>query len=393
MKPYPYNKQGDRIRVVATLNDFRPPLLIFAAEYLICMALFHSRMAGRFAAFLASQTRLGRSRVGRRKASRVGRSVEEFIEKHTAFAIAIGVNAVIFSSLAGFVITKSLPQDEGVMLATLAFATEDDTNKRPPAAAATRPTFNAASAAVESAAQPASALSALLTTTPQHLQFDPAILPSVGVSAPSAQTLASASGSGNGSGTSTGSGHSNFGPNGFGGGKDAGKVNGMKIKAERLGVILDDSGSMYSKLAACIASIKMGFAYAPIVKIDGCKLVHVGDGFPIDAIITDVQANGKPHNTSFSNPNESDTEHAIVGLVLLDKVDAIYWFTDFEDDRLPGSLEAIVAFLTEHKVRLYIRVEGAPPPAADIAIVESTGGECDWASKAKDAKRDEREKR
>jgi len=165
-------------------------------------------------------------------------------------------------------------------------------------------------------------------------------------------------GSGFGSGIGTG----------FGTGDGIGsmKVGGMEVRAMRLGVILDVSGSMQEKLPEVKREVRRAFRLAKTVDVEGCRLDWK------------APAESEVHRVRLKDKADSVIE-AVEMLVVDGKVDALYWFSDLQD----GETEAGLARLREllqvgqgkaAPVRFYIRTLEREPSRELKVIVRATGG-------------------
>jgi len=127
-------------------------------------------------------------------------------------------------------------------------------------------------------------------------------------------------------------------------------VGGLKIESRRLGVVLDISQSMEPFLPAVRQEIAAAFSDAPVKEIVGCFL-NQREGYSIvDAI-----------------------EH----LVTKEKVDAVYWFTDLEDEWTMEGVSRLQWQLLAQpqggfdRTALYVCSVGSAPtgPLVDLLLV------------------------
>ncbi len=66
---------------------------------------------------------------------------------------------------------------------------------------------------------------------------------------------------------------------------------------------------------------------------------------------------------------------ALLGMVQLMKVDAIYWFTDFDDEANDEAVKRIAAPLLENKVKLYAHTMKSMPSPLIKLLIERSGGQ------------------
>jgi len=173
-------------------------------------------------------------------------------------------------------------------------------------------------------------------------------------------------GTGPGFGSSFGSG---FGLGDVGTGSGSGtsmKVGKLSVKAQRLGVVLDISGSMKEKLPSVKKEIRSAFHTAKTVDVEGCRIDWKGE-----------EQGGIPSNRLRANADS--VIEAVEMLVAEGKVDAIYWFSDLQDGETEKGLARLQELLQIEKgrgraVRFYIRSLDAKPSAQLAAIVKASGG-------------------
>jgi len=150
-------------------------------------------------------------------------------------------------------------------------------------------------------------------------------------------------GSGNGSGTGPGSGSGTGGGNGSGTGPGigSGKMGGMKIQAERLGVIVDATSSMNA-----------------------------------DGKITRALNQAKSYKTAFveNTPNSAiDTEFTKSAQRFAEnKVEAIYYLTDLEITE--PDLARLETILKENGIRLYVHSWKKNPSPELLRVIKESGG-------------------
>jgi hypothetical protein len=166
--------------------------------------------------------------------------------------------------------------------------------------------------------------------------------------------------------------------NGYGlGGRGYGRVRkvqmgSMAVKAARLGVVLDVSGSMTEKLPKVRRELRKQFKAASVVEVKGCSLSWDGK------ISFDLEQAQK----SAKSKSRADTVlEAMEILIAADRVDAIFWYSDLQDTQnregllrlsyLLGTLEG----KGRRPVRLYVRSVQVDPSDDLMKIVKRSGGE------------------
>lgn len=244
----------------------------------------------------------------------------------------------------------------------------------------------AAAAAPDAGSQ---ALSAIVTISPTATFSLPAApsLPSLNM----ARTFTPGTGSGTGIGSGAGAGGTGFGSGGGGGG--FGTLFGKKVKALKLGVILDRSGSAKPYLSRVLKEIGKDFAKATIVTLHGCgigsdgakmDIEEIGPSFTIKGVKdskgneVDIGSELRKFREGFNIDNgngKTDTQHAIKKL-LAEKVDAIYWFADFADPVDEATAAKLTKELEEKKVKLVLHsFKGKDPPPALEQMVKKLHGD------------------
>lgn len=174
--------------------------------------------------------------------------------------------------------------------------------------------------------------------------------------------IAGLSGIGNSFGSGTG-----FGGNGSGGGSMTSmKVGKIAVKAMRLGVILDVSGSMEEELPGVKREIRKAFRQAETVEVEGCRLDW-------------REAAGAEDQKVKLKKNADSVIEAVEMLVVDGKVDAIYWFSDLQDGESEEGLQRLRTLLRAERgkgraVRFYIRSLEREPSEELAAIVKATDG-------------------
>lgn len=157
-------------------------------------------------------------------------------------------------------------------------------------------------------------------------------------------TINNKNGGGIGGLGSNGQGKGLFGK-GFGGkGSKEGKIMGDKIKADRLGVILDTSNSMGPFIPVLEQEIRNNFSNAQVTYANGCQI------------------------TEFS-----EVIFAFKYLAQKD-VDVIYWFCDLQDRQTHEGLNLLNRTLKEKNIKLYIKSMDKQPNSKLSSVISSSGG-------------------
>ena len=149
-----------------------------------------------------------------------------------------------------------------------------------------------------------------------------------------------------------------------GAGKPSGQsIGGLSVRGERLGVILDVSGSMQRYLVSLRKEIRTGFADAEFREVEGCFLEPVDPSSTIDP-------------TTVSRDSVMD---AIAELARDHHADSIYWFCDLQDERTEEALKQLKAIAlgqsnSSDGFRLYIRSTDELPDPILEEIIRSSGG-------------------
>jgi hypothetical protein len=166
--------------------------------------------------------------------------------------------------------------------------------------------------------------------------------------------------------------------NGYGlGGRGYGRIRkvqmgSMAVKAARLGVVLDVSGSMTEKLPKVRKELRKQFKAASVVEVKGCSLSWDGK------ISFDLE---QARKLAKSKSRADTVLEAMEILIAADRVDAIFWYSDLQDTQnregllrlsyLLGTLEG----KGRRPVRLYVRSVERDPSDALMKIVKRSGGE------------------
>jgi hypothetical protein len=176
-----------------------------------------------------------------------------------------------------------------------------------------------------------------------------------------------------------GRGHGSFGGNGLGAGlgNRAGfmgrPVMGAFIRAKRVAVYLDCSGSMRSYLPRVEAEIRKEFPDADVFRFDGARVVGLGDVVvhgrrfhgdpprlregPTQTVVETLTANGRAVQAKVRTACEKGSLGAWVDRLLAEPYDALVVFSDFQDG-----------------VRLYEAKKGEPKLVYSDSSYHKVGG-------------------
>jgi hypothetical protein len=186
----------------------------------------------------------------------------------------------------------------------------------------------------------------------------------------------------------------------------SGTVYETAINSKNLGVILDNSNSMQPYLEKVRAEINRDFGGSYVVEVNGCEMwwnggtsswFYAASRSTLNPFTPDRHCPAVPQvetkeeaaarkkkpasNNAYVPPYQlfwnwkHDTASAILAMVQLMKVDAIYWFTDFDDGMAEPTIKRIATSLLDAKVKLYAHtMKSAPPPLLKL-LIERTGGE------------------
>lgn len=181
----------------------------------------------------------------------------------------------------------------------------------------------------------------------------------------------------------------------------SGTVYETSINSRNLGVILDNSPSMEPYLEKVRAEINREFSGSYMVEVNGCEMWSWGGACPwfyaearnsINPFTPDRHCPSIPQIESKSDAAkrkgppaqppyqmfwdcQHDATSALLGMVQLMKVDAIYWFTDFDDYANEAAVKMVAAPLLEGKIKLYAHtMKKAPAPLLKL-LIEKSGGE------------------
>ena len=135
------------------------------------------------------------------------------------------------------------------------------------------------------------------------------------------------------------------------------KIDGHEFRALKLGVILDNSGSMQSHLVELRRLIAHKFAKAEIIEVGGCSLLEI------------------PYFTTYVSRTEAvrNTMLAIKYLIEEEEADHIYWFSDLQDNQNSEALDQLDRLLRRNSVTLHVTSVGQTRWELE-RIVEDNGG-------------------
>jgi hypothetical protein len=155
----------------------------------------------------------------------------------------------------------------------------------------------------------------------------------------------------------------NFGRQGFQGSN----IGRLYVKAKKLGVILDNSGSMSAYLEDLRSEIRRGFKGSVFSEVWGCRLEAISE--QRDSIIPGL---------IYHDP--AAVMKTVRKLVERDKVDAIYWFTDLRDGETEKALQELEEYLNVNgnfnsRVKFYVRSVSEEPSKELAEVIRRSGGE------------------
>lgn len=261
----------------------------------------------------------------------------------------------------------------------------------------------AAAVSPSASVAPASAISSLTDSAASWSTAATMDYAAFGNSLNATRTLSSGTGSGTGSGSGLGGG---------GKGKMSGTLFGVKVEAQKLGVVLDVSGSAHPYLAHALAEIDKSFKGAPTVLYLGCGLVsdskakdyevkraksyakqlENGDPeVPITVIVGGLMRQENESGKSLKRlmrtkdafitvsdkktPPTVGCQYALESLIQ-EGVDTIYWFADFTDKVDAEAAQDLAAKLQAKGIKVIAHnFAGKPVPPGVMTIVSATGGQ------------------
>jgi hypothetical protein len=154
----------------------------------------------------------------------------------------------------------------------------------------------------------------------------------------------------------------------FGGqGFQGSNIGRLFVKAKKLGVILDNSGSMSEYLEDLRLEIRRGFKGSVVSEVWGCRLEAISE--QRDSIIPGL---------IYHDP--AAVMKAVRKLVERDKVDAIYWFTDLRDGETAKALNELEEYLNVNggmnsRVKFYVRSIADEPSKELAEVIRRSGGQ------------------
>lgn len=187
------------------------------------------------------------------------------------------------------------------------------------------------------------------------------------------------------------------------------KLFATDVETDRMGVLMDVSGSAAAYIVPALAEVEKNFKDAPIVFVAGCGIGKNVPAKDVDVKKIRTEKEGerpgflpllqrisgryqskeaKAHLDRFSRQDNvwgvyltgslrDSTVTAKYGFDLLirEKVDSIYWFADFADAVDPGEMEIITRMLKEKNIKLIAHnFSGARVPAAQTGMADQSGG-------------------
>ena len=154
------------------------------------------------------------------------------------------------------------------------------------------------------------------------------------------------------------------------GGGESGSIGGMRVKARRLGVILDTSGSMNEEIKAVRKEIRRAFSQASVVEVTGCRLDWDGENPHFDA---------KKSKLKYATTAKTVTEAAEM-LIVDRRVDAIFWFSDLNDPHTKDGTDRLSHLLgtnfgsERRPVKFYVQSVDREPTEILAGIATRSGG-------------------
>lgn len=149
---------------------------------------------------------------------------------------------------------------------------------------------------------------------------------------------------------------------------DGQSIGGLFVKGEKLGVILDVSGSMTRYLESLRAEIGSRFDSPVFLEVEGCF---------IEPSLFDPAKVGQANP---GNPYRRDSVmNAIRELVEIEQVDSVYWFCDLQDERTEEGLRELEQIVRGRSGKspgfhLYIRSTDEKPDEILDRIIRLSGG-------------------
>lgn len=320
----------------------------------------------------------GSTRAKKAFGKRMGESAERFVGDSTPLAVAIAVNFGVVVALGSVVAVRAVKTDEPDFVGFL--MSPEPTQPPAPPAGAGLPQVDVSVAAMSASAPAVETDIAAVTSTastPSSFAFGapaPAI-PDAGAMAEAMQSLRANSGRGQ-SGEGEGAAPA---VNASIGGKGEGKAptaGGMKVVAQRLGVILEQSPATRRLMPKLVEEIQRSFPRSFCASVVNCE-IEMPRGETFESLLGKA-ARGKSHANSLAMQiNEPNTLTAILTLVEVDRVDAIIWYSDIHFNQDPTVMAQIKDYLIGKNVRFYLRIAGSDTMVKEPMkrLVEETGGE------------------
>lgn len=128
-----------------------------------------------------------------------------------------------------------------------------------------------------------------------------------------------------------------------------GEIAGLKVQANKLGVILDVSPSMSSYISRLRDQIKKNFPNAEYLEVNGCSLSGRAEiGFD------DIPAFEQLLNA---------------------ECDGIFWFCDLQDHRDSNAVDFLKSILLRKNAKFYARSLDEPADKHLLSVIDASGGE------------------
>lgn len=209
-------------------------------------------------------------------------------------------------------------------------------------------------------------------STSSAASFTPIVAPSVSpvvFAPPQFDTASVADFSGAMVGLDTGLGYGASGA-GTGGATESGTIGGMRVRSQRLGVVLDVSGSMSEQIKAVRRELRQSFTRATIVEVSGCRLDYDGEvpQFELSKSKIELEKEAKSVN------------EAIEMLIVKHRADAIYWFSDLNDQHTKDGTDRLshllgVFFGSDRRpIKFYVHSVDRNPSEKLEGIAKRSGG-------------------
>jgi len=136
-----------------------------------------------------------------------------------------------------------------------------------------------------------------------------------------------------------------------------GRVFGLDVTAERLGLVLDISESMTRSLPAVKETLRQQFPKTPALHVDGCGLTKPAPGAKVRNGVAD------------------ETVTAVDLLARFAQVTAVLWISDMADPPNKDGIQALKEILHRHGITLYlVSVNHEPGPSLRKLVEQGEGG-------------------